>query len=51
MKIYTSMGVRQSEAGDFSLADRQNELKAAGIQVLTASCGSDRHAYVCGSLW
>lgn len=50
VEVYTSTGARQCETGGFTLEDRRNELKAAGVQVLAASCGTDGRMYtaVCG---
>lgn len=50
VEVYTSTGARQCESGGFTLEDRQKELKAVGVQVLAASCGSDGRMYaaVCG---
>ena len=48
--VYVSLGSRQCEGGGRSLADVQRSAQAAGLSVVSASCGTDgaMHAAVCG---
>lgn len=48
--VYVSLGSRQCEGGGRSLADVQRSAQAAGLTIVSASCGTDgaMHAAVCG---
>lgn len=51
LEVYKAIGpVRQCEQGGASLTDRQTELQAAQVKVLSSSCGSTgrMQATVCG---
>lgn len=39
--VYRSLGSRQCEGGGLTLLQTQSILEAAGVQVLSASCGND----------
>ncbi|MFZ4649330.1 MAG: hypothetical protein ACOYLV_01350 [Rubrivivax sp.] len=49
--VYMSLGSKQCQEGGRTVSDVQKTLRAAGIQVLAATCGSDGFAYpaVCGA--